>query len=162
MDRQRGHGQARRRARAHPHPSAGAGAPFLNAEWGVTSIRSLPPDDMSRNGLEEMEVIWAGTSDKSLFLHYEAEGHPLDEEHLRHVHALSASLLDRDDVEHVFAPGFFDPNMSADEVVQFWNAPAEFLSPEQQGNVKPCVPDSSAPTTLHLHPTDLGGRLEQP
>ena len=111
----------------------GAGAPFLNAEWGVTSIRSLPPDDMSRNGLEEMEVIWAGTSDKSLFLHYEAEGHPLDEEHLRHVHALSASLLERDDVEHVFAPGFFDPDLSADDVVQFWNAPAEFLSPEQTG-----------------------------
>ena len=113
----------------------GAGAPFLNAEWGVTSIRSLPPDDMSRNGLEEMEVIWAGTSDKSLFLHYEAEGHPLDEEHLRHVHALGKALLERDDVEHVFAPGFFDPdpNVTADDVVQFWSAPAEFLSPEQSG-----------------------------
>ena len=125
----------------------GAGAPFLNAEWGVTSIRSLPPDDMSRNGLEEMEVIWEEASDKSLFLHYEANAHPLDEEHLRDVHALGMLLLERDDVAHVFAPGFFDPNMTADEVVQFWNAPAGSSAQNKQGNVKPCVPDSSAPTT---------------
>ena len=111
----------------------GAGAPFLNAEWGVTSIRSLPPDDMSRNGLEEMEVIWAEASDKSLFLTYDAAAHPLDEEQLRHVHALGLSLLERDDVEHVFAPGYFEPNMTADDVVQFWSAPAEFLTPEQAG-----------------------------
>ena len=110
----------------------GAGAPFLNAEWGVTSIRSLPPDDMSRNGLEEMEVIWAGTSDKSLFLHYQAEGHPS-----------TKSISSRSRPEREFArarrrrtrvrSGFFEPNMSADDVVQFWNAPAEFLSPEQAG-----------------------------
>lgn len=111
----------------------GAGVPFLGAEWGITSIRSLPPDDMARNGLEEMEVIWAEASDKSIFLHYDAQAHPLDEEQLRHVHALGTELLERDDVEHVFAPGFFDPEMTAEQVVQFWSLPEAMLSPELIG-----------------------------
>ena len=44
----------------------GVGTPFLQAEYGVSSIRSLPPDDMAREGLEEMSSIWVESSDNSL------------------------------------------------------------------------------------------------
>ena len=40
----------------------GVGTPFLQAEYGVSSIRSLPPDDLAREGLEEMSAIWVESS----------------------------------------------------------------------------------------------------
>ena len=45
-----------------------AGTPFLQAEYGVASIRSLPPDDMAREGLEEMSSVWVESTDNSMFI----------------------------------------------------------------------------------------------
>ena len=112
----------------------GAGAPFLQAEWGIASVRSLPPQDMARSGVEEMSSIWTNeSSDDTIFILYEGIGEedPLSDENLRAIHAVSADLENRSDVSTVRSLGFIDPSMSADEVVQFWSAPAEFLPPEQ-------------------------------
>ena len=113
----------------------GVGAPFLQAEYGVTSIRSLPPDDMAREGLEEMSSIWVETSDNSLFFILELgeEEDVLSEENLRSTHAYASSLMESEHVISILAPGYFDPSMNASSVVQFWSTPDDFLTPEQIG-----------------------------
>ena len=113
----------------------GVGAPFLQAEYGVTSIRSLPPDDMAREGLEEMSSIWVETSDNSLFFILElGDGEDaLSEENLRSTHAYASSLMESEHVISILAPGYFDPSMNASSVVQFWSTPDDFLTPEQLG-----------------------------
>ena len=112
----------------------GVGTPFLQAEYGVSSIRSLPPDDMAREGLEEMSSIWVESSDNSLlFLVEFGDEDVLSEENLRGVHAYASSLMQSESVISVLAPGYFDPSMNATSVVQFWNTPDEYLTPEQIG-----------------------------
>ena len=65
-----------------------AGTPFLQAEYGITSIQSLPPDDMARSGLDEMKSIWVEGSDNNLLIIVEIEDDidPLSPENLRDVH----------------------------------------------------------------------------
>ena len=113
----------------------GVGAPFLQAEYGVTSIRSLPPDDMAREGLEEMSSVWVESSDNSLFfiLDLGEDGDALSEENLRSTHAYASSLMESEHVISIIAPGYFDPSMNASSVVQFWSTPDDFLTPEQLG-----------------------------
>ena len=113
----------------------GVGAPFLQAEYGVTSIRSLPPDDMAREGLEEMSSVWVESSDNSLFfiLDLGEDGDALSEANLRSTHAYASSLMESEHVISIIAPGYFDPSMNASSVVQFWSTPDDFLTPEQLG-----------------------------
>jgi len=35
-----------------------AGSPFLQANWGIVTYKSLSPDDESRNGLELTDEYW--------------------------------------------------------------------------------------------------------
>ncbi|MEC9174463.1 MAG: MMPL family transporter, partial [Candidatus Thermoplasmatota archaeon] len=101
-----------------------AGTPFLQAEYGVASIRSLPPDDMAREGLEEMSSVWVESTDNSMFIILETNPEEvLLEENLRSVHTFASELIQREEVLSVIAPGFFDPNVDANQTVQFWLAP---------------------------------------
>ena len=101
-----------------------AGTPFLQAEYGVASIRSLPPDDMAREGLEEMSSVWVESTDNSMFIIIETNPEEvLLEENLRSVHAFASELFQREEVLSVIAPGFFDANVDANQTVQFWLAP---------------------------------------
>ena len=113
----------------------GVGTPFLQAEYGVSSIRSLPPDDIAREGLEEMSSIWVESSDNTLFFLIELneDQDALSEQNLRSVHDYASTLMASESVISVLAPGYFDSSMNASSVVQFWSTPDEYLSPEQIG-----------------------------
>ncbi len=113
----------------------GVGTPFLQAEYGVSSIRSLPPDDLAREGLEEMSAIWVESSDNSLLFVVELEDNQdvLSEDNLRSVHAYASTLMESESVISVLAPGYFNSTMSANSVVQFWTTPDEYLTPQQIG-----------------------------
>ena len=101
-----------------------AGTPFLQAEYGVASIRSLPPDDMAREGLETMSSVWVESTDNSMFIIIEIDTQEvLSEGNLRSVHAFASELVQREEVQTVIAPGFFDRNVDANQTVQFWLAP---------------------------------------
>ena len=111
----------------------GAGTPFLQAEYGITSIQSLPPDDMSRNGLDEMKEIWSEGSDNNIFLIIELEEDtdPLSPENIREVHTYASQIYSDNQTFSVLAPGFVDPNMDANSTITFWQTPSEFLTVEQ-------------------------------
>ncbi len=113
----------------------GVGTPFLQAEYGVSSIRSLPPDDIAREGLEEMSSIWVESSDNTLFflIELDEDQDVLSEQNLRSVHDYASTLMASESVISVLAPGYFDPSMNASSVVQFWSTPDEYLSSEQIG-----------------------------
>jgi len=111
----------------------GAGTPFLQAEYGITSIQSLPPDDMSRSGLDQMKSIWVEGSDNNLLVIIEIENDEdlLSPENIRDVHEFASSIYSDDEVLTVVAPGFIDPSMDANSTISFWQAPSEFLSVEE-------------------------------
>ena len=111
----------------------GVGTPFLQAEYGVSSIRSLPPDDARR--AQEMSAIWVESSDNSLLFVVELEDNQdvLSEDNLRSVHAYASTLMESESVISVLAPGYFNSTMSANSVVQFWTTPDEYLTPQQIG-----------------------------
>ncbi len=113
----------------------GVGTPFLQAEYGVSSIRSLPPDDIAREGLEEMSSIWVESSDNTLFflIELDEDQDVLSEQNLRSVHDYASTLMASESVISVLGPGYFDPSMNASSVVQFWSTPDEYLSSEQIG-----------------------------
>ena len=110
-----------------------AGTPFLQAEYGITSIQSLPPDDMARSGLDEMKSIWVEGSDNNLLIIVEIEDDidPLSPENLRDVHDFASSIYSDDEVLTVIAPGFINASLDANSTISFWEAPSEFLTVEQ-------------------------------
>ena len=65
----------------------------------VPSIRSLSPDDMAREGLEEMSSVWVESTDNSMFIILETNPEEvLLEENLRSVHAFASELIQRQEV----------------------------------------------------------------
>ena len=108
-------------------------APLLQAEYGISSIQSLPPDDMARSGLDEMKSIWVEGSDNNLLIVVEIEDDidPLSPENIRDVHDFASSIYSDDEVLTVIAPGFINASLDANSTISFWEAPSEFLTVEQ-------------------------------
>jgi len=110
----------------------GAGLPFAYAEFSLSSWKALPPDDESRLGMELIDEQWPDQAANSIFLVIDTDGaDPLSEVNLRAQHAYLTELLDDERVSGGIGVGLPSPGMTADEVVQYWNTPDEFLTAEQ-------------------------------
>ncbi|MAF93366.1 hypothetical protein CMO85_01725 [Candidatus Woesearchaeota archaeon] len=110
----------------------GAGLPFAYAEFSLSSWKALPPDDESRLGMELIDEQWPDQAANSIFLVIDTDGaDPLSDVNLRAQHAYLTELLNDSRVSGGIGVGLPSPGMSADEVVQYWNTPDEFLPPEQ-------------------------------
>ena len=110
----------------------GAGLPFAYAEFSLSSWRALPPDENTRQGMELIDEKWPDQAANSIFIVIETNGEdPLLEENLRVQHAYLLELLNDTRVSGGIGVGLPNASMSADEVIQFWATPDEFLSLEQ-------------------------------
>jgi len=110
----------------------GAGVPFAYAEFSLSSWKALPPEDESRMGMEIIDEVWPDQAANSVFLVIDTDGaDPLNETNLRLQHAYITDLLGDERVSGGIGVGLPDPSMNATQVVQFWQAPDEFLPPEQ-------------------------------
>lgn len=100
-----------------------AGSPFLQVEWGLTSWRALSPDDEARNGLELTDEKWPGDVSNTAMLAFEVDttSDIFSEENLRSLHLLSKEILEIENTMYVYSYAHFDVNMSADDVVNFWD-----------------------------------------
>lgn len=111
----------------------GAGLPFAYAEFSLSSWKALPPDDESRQGMEMIDELWPDQAANSIYIVVETDGaDPLSEVNLRAQHAYINDLLNDSRVSGGIGVGLPSPSMSADEVVQFWSAPDEFMPEDQQ------------------------------
>lgn len=110
----------------------GAGLPFAYAEFSLSSWKALPPDDESRLGMELIDEQWPDQAANSIFLVIDTDGaDPLSEVNLRAQHAYLTELLNDSRVAGGIGVGLPAPDMSADDVVQYWSAPDAFLTAEQ-------------------------------
>lgn len=110
----------------------GAGLPFAYAEFSLSSWKALPPDDESRMGMEIIDEQWPDQAANSIFLVIDTDGaDPLSEANLRIQHAYISDLLNDSRASGGIGVGLPSPSMSADEVVQFWQAADEWLPAEQ-------------------------------
>ena len=111
-----------------------AGSPFLQAEWGLTSWRALSPDDEARNGLELIDEKWVQDVSNTAMLVFEVDTDSdiFSEENLRSLHALSKEILDIDNTMYVYSYAHFDANMSADQVVNFWDDSSDDNNSQQE------------------------------
>lgn len=100
-----------------------AGAPFVNAEWGITSWKALSPDNEARSGMELTDELWPqGVSNTALMVFEIEEGTDIfDEVNIRQLHSLSKDILEIDGAYHVLTYAHFDTSMSVDDVVEFWD-----------------------------------------
>lgn len=111
----------------------GAGLPFAYAEFSLSSWKALPPDDESRQGMEMIDELWPDQAANSIYIVIETDGaDPLSEANLRAQHAYISNLLNDSRVSGGIGVGLPDLAMSADDVVQFWAAPDEFMPEDQQ------------------------------
>ncbi len=111
----------------------GAGLPFAYAEFSLSSWKALPPDDESRQGMEMIDELWPDQAANSIYIVIETDGaDPLSEVNLRAQHAYITDLLNDSRVSGGIGVGLPDLAMSADDVVQFWAAPDEFMPEDQQ------------------------------
>jgi len=110
----------------------GAGLPFAYAEFSLSSWKALPPDDQARQGMELIDEQWPDQAANSIFLVIETDGaDPLSEANLRVQHAYITELLNDSRTSGGIGVGLPSPAMNADEVIQFWQTPDEFLPAEQ-------------------------------
>ena len=110
----------------------GAGLPFAYAEFSLSSWKALPPDEEARQGMELIDEKWPNQAANSIYIFIETDGEdPLLEENIRVQHAYIMELLNDTRVSGGIGVGLPDSTMSADDVVQFWSTPDEFLSSEQ-------------------------------
>ena len=100
-----------------------AGSPFLQAEWGLTSWRALSPDDEARNGLELIDEKWVQdvSNTATLVFEVDTDSDIFSEQNLRDLHALSKEILLVDNTMYVYSYAHFDAEMTADQVVDFWD-----------------------------------------
>lgn len=100
-----------------------AGSPFLQAEWGLTSWRALSPDDEARRGLELTDEKWVQdvSNTATLVFEVDTDSDLFSEQNLRDLHALSKEILEVDNTMYVYSFAHFDAEMSADQVVDFWD-----------------------------------------
>ena len=81
--------------------------------------------------MELIDEQWPDQAANSIAIVIDTAGEdPLAEENLRTMHAYISSLLADDRVSGGIGVGLPNPAMSAQDVVDFWAAPSEFLSPE--------------------------------
>ena len=110
----------------------GAGVPFAYAEFSLSSWKALPPEDESRMGMEVIDEVWPDQAANSIFLVIDTDGaDPLNETNLRLQHAYITDLLDDPRATGGIGVGLPSQGMNATKVVEFWQAPSEFLPPEQ-------------------------------
>ena len=110
----------------------GAGLPFAYAEFSLSSWKALPPDDEARQGMELIDELWPDQAANSIFIVIDTDGaDPLSEDNLKAQHAYLLELLNDTRVSGGIGVGLPAPGMSANDVVQFWNAPSEAMPPGQ-------------------------------
>ena len=114
-----------------------AGSPFLQAEWGITSWKSLSPDDESRRGMELTDEYWPEDVANTALVVFEVdEGvELLSEEHLRSLHAFSKEILSIENAGYVYTYAHFDEGMSEQEMVDFWDESKDGEMPPQQAQM---------------------------
>ena len=100
-----------------------AGSPFLQAEWGLTSWRALSPDDEARNGLELIDEKWVQdvSNTATLVFEVDTDSDIFSEQNLRDLYDLSKEILLIDNTMYVYSYAHFDAEMTADQVVDFWD-----------------------------------------
>ena len=107
----------------------GAGAPFLYAEFSLSSWSALPPDDESRLGKEMIDETWPEQSSNQIFLVIELDGADVFEENnLRAQYQYIKSQISDDRVLSASGIGLPDSSMNESQVVSFWQAPDEYLN----------------------------------
>ena len=111
-----------------------AGSPFLQADWGIVTYKSLSPDDEARNGLELTDVYWPENVGNTAQVVFEIEEgvDPFSEENIRSLYDFSKEMMEIEHASYVYTYAHFDPLMSQDDVVSFWdNSEDENLSSEE-------------------------------
>ena len=100
-----------------------AGSPFLQAEWGLTSWKALSPDDEARRGLELTDEKWVQdvSNTATLVFEVDTDSDIFSEQNLRDLYALSKEILLIDNTMYVYSYAHFDAEMTADQVVDFWD-----------------------------------------
>ena len=110
----------------------GAGVPFAYAEFSLSSWAALPPDDETRQGMELIDEQWPDQAANSIALVIDTDGaDPLSEANLMAQHAYIVGLLNDTRVAGGIGVGLPSPEMSVQDVLDFWAAPAEFMPAEQ-------------------------------
>ena len=100
-----------------------AGAPFLQAEWGITSWKALSPDNEARSGMELTDENWPQEVSNTALVVYEIEEGTdvFSEENIRSLHAFSKEILSIEGASFVFNYAHFNATWTEDEVVEFWD-----------------------------------------
>jgi RND superfamily putative drug exporter len=112
-----------------------AGSPFLQADWGIVTYKSLSPDDDARNGLELTDVYWPENVGNTAQVVFEIEEgvDPFSEENIRSLYNFSKEMMMIEYASYVYTYAHFDPSMSQNDVVAFWdNSEDENLSSEDK------------------------------
>tara|TARA_B100001113_G_scaffold77978_1_gene61149 strand:- start:44618 stop:46972 length:2355 start_codon:yes stop_codon:yes gene_type:complete len=111
-----------------------AGAPFLQAEWGITSWKALSPDNEARSGMEFTDENWPQEVSNTALIVYEIQPETdiFSEENIRSLYAFSKDILSIEGVNYVFTYAHFNSSWTEDEVVDFWNDSTDSdLSPNE-------------------------------
>ncbi|RJU84710.1 MAG: MMPL family transporter [Candidatus Poseidoniales archaeon] len=111
-----------------------AGAPFLQAEWGITSWKALSPDNEARSGMEFTDENWPQEVSNTALIVYEIQPETdiFSEENIRSLYAFSKDILSIEGANYVFTYAHFNSSWSEDEVVDFWNDSTDGdLSPDE-------------------------------
>ena len=100
-----------------------AGAPFLQAEWGITSWKTLSPDNEARGGMEFTDENWPQEVSNTALIVYEIQPGTdvFSEENIRSLHAFSKDILSIEGANYVFTYAHFNSSWTEDEVVDFWD-----------------------------------------
>ena len=100
-----------------------AGAPFLQAEWGITSWKTLSPDNEARSGMEFTDENWPQEVSNTALIVYEIQPDTdvFSEENIRSLHAFSKDILSIEGANYVFTYAHFNSSWTEDEVVDFWD-----------------------------------------
>lgn len=100
-----------------------AGAPFLQAEWGITSWKTLSPDNEARSGMEFTDENWPQEVSNTALIVYEIQPGTdvFSEENIRSLHAFSKDILSIEGANYVFTYAHFNSSWTEDEVVDFWD-----------------------------------------
>ena len=101
-----------------------AGAPFLQAEWGITSWKALSPDNEARSGMELTDENWPQEVSNTALIVYEVQAGTdvFSEENIRSLHAFSKEILAIEGANFVFTYAHFNASWTEDEVAEFWES----------------------------------------
>jgi len=111
-----------------------AGSPFLQADWGIVTYKSLSPDDDARNGLELTDIYWPENVGNTAQIVFEIgdEVDPFDRENLLNLYDFSKEIMDIEHTSYVYTYAHFNSSMNKNDVVSFWDSSGdENLSDEE-------------------------------